>query len=369
MSGEDIYPGEIIRDELEERGWTQEDLSRILGRPLPAVSEIIMGKRSITSQTARELAEAFGTSAEYWMNLEAIYQLRKNGVSTGQVGRMARIFESAPVKMMEKRGWIKAANDPAKLEAELCRFYRIDSLQTEPRLRIAARASVMDDELTSSQIAWSYRAWNLGQAVACAPYSRDRLLQAIPKLRELAAFPESARHVPRLLAEHGVRLVIVEYLPGARIDGVTVSEDSTPIVALSLRFDRIDYFWHTLIHELVHVLNGDGTRFDIDLSPDGNSGWSIDQDCEAKANEEAADMLIPRAQLESFILRVAPLFSKTRINQFANRVRIHPGIVVGQLQRRKKIGYSTNREMLVKIREHIVGQAMTDGFGHTPQGI
>jgi len=68
-------PGEFIRDELKERGWTQRDLADILGRPLQTVNQIIMGKKAITARTAKELAAAFGTSAEYWLRHEAAYRL------------------------------------------------------------------------------------------------------------------------------------------------------------------------------------------------------------------------------------------------------------------------------------------------------
>ena len=71
-------PGEFIKEELEARGWSQIDLSEIIGRQPNVVNEIIMGKRSITPETATALGEAFGTSAQLWMNLESAYQLWKS---------------------------------------------------------------------------------------------------------------------------------------------------------------------------------------------------------------------------------------------------------------------------------------------------
>jgi HTH-type transcriptional regulator / antitoxin HigA len=68
-------PGEFIREELEARGWSQSALAKILGRPLQAVNEIVNGKKAITARTAAELGAAFGTSAEYWLNLETAWQL------------------------------------------------------------------------------------------------------------------------------------------------------------------------------------------------------------------------------------------------------------------------------------------------------
>ena len=68
-------PGEYIADELAARGWSQRQLAETLGRSEPKVSEIINGKRAITTRTAKELAAAFGTSAEVWLNLETRWQL------------------------------------------------------------------------------------------------------------------------------------------------------------------------------------------------------------------------------------------------------------------------------------------------------
>lgn len=68
-------PGDFLREELAARGWTQNDLARVLDRPLQAVNEIINGRKRITAETAKALALALGTSAELWLNLETSYEL------------------------------------------------------------------------------------------------------------------------------------------------------------------------------------------------------------------------------------------------------------------------------------------------------
>ena len=70
-------PGEFLADELKERGWTQIEFSEIIRRPAKTVNEIIAGKKSITPETALELAAALSTSPQYWLNLESAYQLWK----------------------------------------------------------------------------------------------------------------------------------------------------------------------------------------------------------------------------------------------------------------------------------------------------
>ncbi len=89
-------------------------------------------------------------------------------------------------------------------------------------------------------------------------------------------------------------------------------------------------------------------------------------EAEISADAFACNFLVPKQEIESFIARVRPLYSRVRINQFANRIQVHPGIIVGQLQHRKEIKYSQGREMLVKVRESVIQSAVTDGWGHYP---
>src|SRR4051812_3377615 len=74
----EVYPpGDFIREELEARGWTQADLAKIMGRPEPAINQMINNKRGITAESALELSAAFGTSPEFWMNLDSAYRLHQ----------------------------------------------------------------------------------------------------------------------------------------------------------------------------------------------------------------------------------------------------------------------------------------------------
>ena len=132
-------PGEILREELETRGWSQTDLAEILGRPAKLVNEIIAGKRTITPETAQGLADALGTSAALWLNLESQFQLSKAKKPDAAVARRARLFELAPVKEMQRRGWIDDTDDPNQLEGSLCRFFEVASLEQIRTLPHAAK--------------------------------------------------------------------------------------------------------------------------------------------------------------------------------------------------------------------------------------
>ena len=83
MTRPPIHPGEILADELDEVGVTPTELARQIQVPANRISEIIRGRRSITGDTALRLGHWFGTTAQFWINLQASYDLR---VAVQQVG-------------------------------------------------------------------------------------------------------------------------------------------------------------------------------------------------------------------------------------------------------------------------------------------
>jgi HTH-type transcriptional regulator/antitoxin HigA len=121
-------PGELIKEEIEARGWTQIDLAEIIGKSARLVNEVIAGKRAVTPDTARALADAFGTSAQFWMNLESSYQLSKLKTDASPVARRAKLFSFFPVKEMIRRGWIPASENLDVMEAQFCNFFGLGKL-------------------------------------------------------------------------------------------------------------------------------------------------------------------------------------------------------------------------------------------------
>lgn len=369
INPEAFTPGEYIREELDERGWTQVDLADILGRPPQVVNEIVAGKRSITPETAKGLADAFGTSAQLWMNLEASYQLSRVFTKDDAVSRRALLYGLAPIKEMQRRGWIEATSNIEVLEAQVLTFFEIPALDQPILFHHAARKST-DGSPTPAQLAWLYRARHLARALKVqGKFSATSLNSALANLAKLKRDIEEARHIPKVLSEAGIRFLIVEPLPHTKIDGVCFWLDAdSPVVALSVRYDRIDWFWHTLMHEMAHVKNKDGMEeptLDTELVGVDAQPFEDKAEAEKQADLFAVNFLISQPKLDRFIARVHPLYSKLKISAFANSNDVHPGIVVGQLQHRKKIAYAHSRDLLVKIRNIIVSCALTDGWGST----
>lgn len=366
-------PGEFLKDELEARGWSQADLAEILGRPPRLVSEIISGKRAISPETAQGLGDAFGGDPQYWLNLESVWQLWRAPRPDESVAKRAKLYEMAPIKEMVRRHWIEPTNDASQLETRLREFFGTPSIDSEPEWAHAARKSSSYSEVTPAQKAWLCRARQLAPMIAVRqPYSPKLFDSMLAELKKLLVEPEEARHVSRVLADCGIRFIVNEPLAGTRIDGACCWLDAkSPVVILSLRFDRIDAFWFTLFHELGHVLAGDGQKtltasIDTNLIGEGAIRTEDKPEFERKADQFATAELVAPAKLNSFVARIRPLYSKEKIRAFAKVNGVHPGIVVGQLQHRGEITWAHNREMLAKVRDLVTRTALTDGWGATP---
>jgi HTH-type transcriptional regulator / antitoxin HigA len=364
----DVLPaGKMLRGMMDERGWTADELALIIGKSSQTIYAILNSRNAMSIELATALSAAFGNPPEQWLEWDNLYRLSVSEVDTAEVEQKARLFKLAPIRDMQKRGWIEMSSDPLVLEKSLKKFFERETLDLDDAdigFPMAHRRTLKTVTLSPAEMAWCYRARQLAKSFWVEQYAPHKLGTLERKLRKLAAYPKEIRQVPTVLSEAGIRLVVVEPIPGVKIDGAAFWLDSEPVIALSLRHDRIDGFWFTLMHELGHIRYGDAS-VDADLI-DGTKGVTtllVEDEAEVRANQYASESLIPKDEMQSFIRRVGPHYPKNRVVQFANRVRIHPGIIVGQLQHRNELGYSALREWLVKIREVVISTALTDGWG------
>jgi len=363
-------PGEYIEYFLQQRRWSQADLAQVMGRPPQVINEILLGRRGISPRTARELAAAFGTSEGVWRNLDRANKQARRG-STDEVELRAKIFSLGPIKDMVRRGWIVGAGTADALKDQALAFYDVQTLDEVPTFQFhAARKGTSYSEVNLAQVAWLHQARRVAAPLIPAGVLSDAGLErALERLRQAAKEEGGVSRVPAILSEAGIRFVIVEHLPKTRIDGACFwLADGSPVIAMSMRFERIDHFWHTLFHELAHVKAGDGFnddkegRLDTDL-PGSHTPMSIDRPhSEVVADAFASDALIPSGALQRFIARNRPMYSRRKILEFADEIGVHPGILVGQLQYRGEILYSHSRDLLVSVRDIIVASATTDGW-------
>ena len=269
---------------------------------------------------------------------------------------------------MIKRGWIDAKDirDVGAVEAALTRFFKVPSVDEIEIFPHAARKTSVTEPVTPTQLAWIYRVREIASEMLVQRYSAASVMECIPALKTLLIAPEASRKVPGILAEAGIRFVIVESLTSAKIDGVCFwLDDNSPVIGMSLRFDRIDNFWFVLRHEIEHVMRLHGRNaiaLDAELEGDrAGTGDTIPEE-ERIANDAAASFCVPSTAMDRFVARKAPFFAERDILGVRSTLAIHPGIVAGQLQRRTG-RYDRFRDHLVKIRHCVAPSAFIDGWG------
>lgn len=361
--------GEILKEEIDARGWTQEEFARIIGKAPGLISDIVNGKREITPEIAIRIGAAFDTSAQMWVNLDTayrLYELSRTDPAPTRIAREAALRMAFPVRELVRRNFVKDSEDAEVLEARVLRFYNVKSIDAPRHVAYAARQTDTTPGLTPIQEAWLFRVKQIAEATKVAPYSDRSLRTALARLAALRSAPEEARHVPRILAECGVRFVVVEpIVRSSKIDGVCfwVSADK-PVIGMSLRRDTIDNFWFVLRHEIEHVLRRDGEAVEVVDSGlcDADREESEDSVAEIAANAAAGDFCVPRGELDNFLARVGTAISERRVLLFAERLQIHPGLVIGQIQHKlNRFNFLTRH--LARVREIVTGSAMTDGYG------
>lgn len=368
---EHTMPGQLIAELLVQRGWTQRTLAIVLEKDETTINKIVSGKGAVTTETALALEDVFGVPADRFLELQRQYDLAVARISSrpdrGRATRAA-LFGDLPITAMVKRGWISASDSQnlKEIEAGLVKFFGVASADEIEILPHAARKTMVNTEPTPAQMAWLYRVKSIAEDTMVGKFTPAALDAALPKLRALMIAPEEARKVPRILAECGIRFVIVESLPSAKIDGVCFwLDDESPVVGLSMRFDRIDNFWFVLRHELEHVRLGHGrAAMILDTELEGErAGVSADVPEEERlANTAARDFGVPKSKMDDFIARKAPFFSERDMIGLARVLGVHPGIVAGQLQHRTN-RYDRFRQHLANIRSHVVTGAAVDGWG------
>ncbi|MGD0023796.1 MAG: ImmA/IrrE family metallo-endopeptidase [Xanthobacteraceae bacterium] len=356
-------PGQIVREAMNAKDWNQSDLAFALGTTTAAINQILGDKRSISHNMAQALGVALDKPPEMFARVQAEWDVRQAEKPDPAILARARILARYPLREMLKRGWIDPEHREGSLEQQVCRFFGVQSLDDVPHLAHYAKKTDYSD-IPPAQLAWLFRVRQLASEMHPAvPYSPGKLQDAVEAFKEMRGEPDAVRHVPRLLNEAGVRFVVVESLPSSQIDGVCFwLNPNDPVIGMSFRFDRIDNFWFVLRHECAHVLHGHGKDhaiLDQDMEVAPPSSQSED---ERIANAEAADFCIPVEYIKSFYLRKKPFFSESDVLAFSKRMKVHPGIAIGQLQRIAN-RYDLLRRHLVKVRAYLAGSMMMDGWG------
>lgn len=344
-------PGRTIAELLDERGITQRELALRTGRPYKTINEIVNGKAAITPDTAYQLELVLGVPASYWLRHEALFrsflvQRQAEASYSTWSGWLAHL----PIRELKKLGVLpdvpkNARNVGALVRAALEFFGVVSPAQWEvvySQTNIRLRCTQLQASDSYAIATWLRLGELAAQTSIVGEYSPENLRAYLPRLRELTMLPSDGFQAPlkEALAEAGVVLCLIPAIHGARVSGAARWLGGRPVIQLSGLGKYNDRFWFTLFHEIGHILLH-GARRHIYLDE-----W-IDDDVaqeETEADRFAADSLIPPENQRELV----SLSSADSVCAFAERISVHPGIVVGRLQHDGIIPYNHLNHLKVR---------------------
>jgi HTH-type transcriptional regulator/antitoxin HigA len=324
-------PVEAIRFRMEQCGLEARDLEPYIGSR-GKVSEVLSGKQALTLPMIRALHKHLGIPAEVLVG---------DTVPANDATRSTSLdWSRFPINEMAKRGWVRSvASAKAKAEDLIGELIASAGGMGAVPIPLCRRNDAMRQNAktdTYALLAWCLKALAASREQKLTGTYRigSITLGSLAELAKLSAHEDGPKRAKDALSSWGVHLVCVSHLPKTYLDGAALrsAEGGAPIVALTLRYDRIDNFWFSLLHELAHVgrhFNGEMTAFVDDFSlreaPARHEDVREDQ-----ADEWANEALIPEAAWSTSGLRSHASYAG--IIAFSQRVGVHPAIVAGRIR-------------------------------------
>lgn len=317
-------PVEAIRFRMEQQGLSQKDMVPYFGSAA-RVSEVLNGKRQLSVNMMRKLNKELGIPAEVLLH-----------EAGGELPEHEEQWDQGVLKAMLERdyfdGFSGKIGELKEYAGEWIKRFSESSPGT-PQMRALMRTTAhqrTNNKKCDDLALWAWQT-RVQQKAAATPLANAYVPGSVNLnfMRRLAgeSWAESGPVRAReFLNHHGIHLIAELHLPKTYLDGAAMLDaEGHPIVALTLRHDRVDNFWFTLMHELAHVgLHLDGTKVFID---DLDSKGEVDAiECEADAL--ASDALIPVEEWAKTFIMV-----EADIHDLARKLHIHSAIVAGRWRR------------------------------------
>jgi len=324
-----VDPVDAILFRMDQLRLTKKDMVPYFGS-LPRVSEVLARKRSLSLSMIRSLNAKLGISAEILIGSDEAL--------SGFEEKPKYNYSKFPLKEMFDRKFFEEADDFKKIkddpEDAVIKFF--DRCKTGKQNYVFHRAPLhQNNERVMDEYAlliWHtkvlHKASNLEVKNKYVEGSITK--EWLSDLAKLSRFDKGPKLAQECLADNGIKMVIEKHFKKTYLDGAAMLDKDVPIVALTLRHDRIDNFWFALMHELIHVdkhlKKGTEDVFIADNFEDKVRSSEI----EDEADEGAREALIPLQKWSESTVKLTP---KTKnVISLAKELRIHPAIIAGRVR-------------------------------------
>ena len=317
-------PIEAIKFRMDQQGLTRKDLEAYIGTQ-SKVSEVLNRKRPLSLAMIRALHDGLGIPAEVL--------LQEPGKELEECEYNYRDY---PFNEMYRDGYFHPFNGTLaqanEYSEELLRLLFANSQNTTQR-RIYCRNS--DQQVDEKALAaWQARVLNLAIDQDLPAYAHEKITtEFMREVVRLSYFSKGPLLAIEYLNKRGIHVIVQAHLPHTYLDGACFKSPSgRPIIGITLRHDRLDHFWFTLLHELAHInlhLGNHDLAF-FDDTEDKVTHSAAPEEIEA--NDLTADSLIPNEMWEQEKKGLLNTNRVTKIKEFADTLEISPAIVAGRMR-------------------------------------
>jgi HTH-type transcriptional regulator/antitoxin HigA len=305
------------------------------------ISKLINGDVQLTPEVAVRLEVVLGVPAKFWNNLEAIYREKLIKVKAENAMEADEaLAKQLPYSEMAKYGWVPETRDSKEKVVYLRKYFEVvelSLLENNQITRIACRRLAVTEKSDFALLAWVQEAKLKARGIKTLPINIKGLINIIPEIRKLTVL-EPKEFCPRLLdmlSECGIALVFLPHLKGSFLQGASFMDGNRIVVGLTAISKDADKFWFSLFHELAHII----------LGHIGQADGTTEED-EKAADSWSRDALISDGAFLEFTQ--GRNYSAANVCEYAKKLGIAPGILVGRLQNEGCIKYS----MLNDLKEH-----------------
>lgn len=351
-----VPPGETIREFLDASRMSQVDLAERTGIDKKTINLIVKGNAPITQDTAIALGRVFDNLGSFWLNLEANYQ---SAVAVSKqrksLGAYKDWMESFPYPAMVKAQWVESATKVEERVEQLLKFFKVTSPDAWKKVYGVENfcASYRKSPAVRDNLP-IVSAWlRCGEQIAEkqnieVDFNEKKFREVLVEIRDLTAlkdFRTIRQEIISLCNSAGVAYAATRELPKLGVNGAMRWFGKRPVIQQTLRGKSHDSFWFTFYHEASHVLQKQKKR----LFLEADNLYAEDQLREAEADAMAGEFLIPRTEYARF-LNETRIMSVQAVKDFAVSVDIHPGIVVGRLQKDGRLKWQAAAHNKLKYR-------------------
>ena len=332
-----IHPGETIKEVLEEKEMSQEELAIRTGFSPKHISEVVNGKKGISPSFAKSLEYALGLPASFWINLQGKYDKEileyeeQENIDKEEIDVVKKLKDL--IKYAEKLNIISKSENIISQVIELRKICNVKNLiyisNLEANQVAYRKAKTIDTDFYVLYV-WLRICEIMADRIKIEnKYDEKKLRENISNIKKCMFLNvnEAMKKLKSIFASCGIIFQVVKNFQGAPVQGFIKKNDDRIILTMTIRQSYADVFWFTLFHEIGHLLNGDiENRQYVDFE-------NSKSDMEDKADKFAKEKLINGKDYEDFINKNE--LTESCIIKFAKEQNVAPFIVVGRIQKEK----------------------------------